>query len=66
MAEARKKPWAYGFMHRRITFSCPDGVCPRSNHEIRFAGCQAIFRNRCVTNFGFVKFGAKTQSHVRS
>jgi hypothetical protein len=25
-AEAEKKPWAYGFMHRRITFSCPGGV----------------------------------------
>jgi len=30
--------------------------------EVRFAECQAIFRNKCVTNIGFVKFGAKTQS----
>jgi hypothetical protein len=25
MAEARKKPWASGFMHKRTTFSCPGG-----------------------------------------
>jgi hypothetical protein len=25
MAEARKKPWAYGFMHKRTTFSCLGG-----------------------------------------
>jgi hypothetical protein len=28
MAEARKKPWAYGFMHRWITFVAPAGWDP--------------------------------------
>jgi len=31
------------------------GVTPvQSNHEIRLAECQAIFRNKCVTNIGFL------------
>src|SRR5215831_3221164 len=40
----------------------PAGCNPGPNHEIRFAERQAIFRNKYVTKFGFVKFGAKTQS----
>jgi len=47
------------FGDRCFLFPCPGGVWPRANHEIRFAQCQAIFRNKCVTTFGFVKFGAK-------
>ncbi len=45
-----------------------------ADREVRLAECQAIFRNKLVTNIGFifrnkfvtnigfVKFGAKTQS----
>src|SRR5580765_6425830 len=40
----------------------PAGCNPGPNHEIRFAERQAIFRNKSVTNCGFVRLGAKTQS----
>ena len=52
----------------------PQLVMTGADREVRLAECQAIFRNKFVTNIGFifrnkfvtnigfVKFGAKTQS----
>jgi hypothetical protein len=62
MAEARKRPWAYGLCIDGFPLVVPAGCNPGPNHEIRFAERQAIFRNKYVTNCGFVKLGAKTQS----
>jgi hypothetical protein len=40
----------------------PAGRDPGPIMQFGFAECQAIFRNKCVTNIGFLKFGARTRS----